>query len=107
MFVVAYLGFAADGYYKAFANPDALGGLAGFWPSLPFGIIYFFVLKWLNLIFYFNGAGFDGSSYPPIISMPFNQWLFVIPTIAGNAIIYYWLGVGVSKGYKRFFSKNS
>jgi len=107
IFVAAYLGFATCFYYKAFTDKSFHGGLAGFWPSIPFGIIYLYALEGLNNIYYFNGAGFDGSSYPPIISMPFNQWLFVIPTIVGNAVIYYWLGAGISKGFRRFFSKRS
>jgi hypothetical protein len=85
--VIVYLGFAAFFDYLALTHSD----YAGFFPAIPFGLVYLGILQWLNPIFQWGSLTYA----------PFRNWWFIVPTTLGNVIVYYWLGIGISHVYRR------
>jgi hypothetical protein len=77
--VMAYLGVALYCDFQAFTYSD----FAGFFASIPFGLILLAVFR------FFSPDAFVSSGL-------FTNWLFIGLTIAGNVVIYYWLGSGVA-----------
>lgn len=55
--------------------------------AIPFGLLYLALLKALDPAFFFGS----------ITYAPFTNWFFSAPAVAVNAVIYYWLGVGIEK----------
>jgi hypothetical protein len=86
-FAVLYAGVAAYLIAQALTCADWMCDLVEFWAAIPFGLVYLALLKLLDL----------GS----VAYAPFTNWFFIAPTVAGNAVIYYWLGVGVEKLFAR------
>ncbi len=79
--------------YLAFTCSGWLCDMVELPVAVPFGFLYLALLKGLNPIFAFGAISYA----------PFRNWFFIVPTLAGNSIIFYWLGAGVGKMYKRFF----
>jgi hypothetical protein len=61
--------------------------LVELYAAIPFGLLYLLILKWLDPIFVFGS----------ITYAPFKNWFFIVPTLVGNSVIFYWLGVGSAK----------
>ena len=78
--------------YQAFTCPDWLCDLVEFPVTIPFGLVYLGVLR-----VFAGGLGYS----------PFRNWFFVIPTLIGNSIIFYWLGAGIAKIFSRALKKAS
>lgn len=94
-FVVIYLALSACLVYRAFTCIGWMCDMVEIPATIPFGLVYFPLLRFLNPIFFFGS----------ITYAPFRNWYFIIPTLAGNSIIYCWLGIGVRRLYVRLFRK--
>lgn len=96
-FVMTYLALAAFFIYQAFTCIGWVCDLVEFPVTIPFGLLYLVLLKLLDPIFVFGS----------ITYAPFRNWLFIIPTLFGNSIIFYWLGVRIGKLLARLPKKVS
>jgi hypothetical protein len=95
IFVVIYLALSSWLVYQAFTCTDWMCDMVEIPAAIPFGAVYFGLLRLLNPIFLFGSISYA----------PFRNWYFIIPTLIGNSILYYWFGVGVRKLYLRLFRK--
>ncbi len=95
--VVFYCGLAGYLLVQAFTCGDWVCDLVALPATVPFGLVYLAVLKALDPVYSFGDITFA----------PFRNWLFIVPTIAANAVIYYWLGVGIAKLIARFRPHNA
>jgi hypothetical protein len=91
IFVVLYAGLAVYLIAEALTCADWMCDLVEFWAAIPFGLVYLALLKLLDPVFIFGS----------IIYAPFTNWFFIVPTFVGNAMIYYWLGVGIETLFVR------
>lgn len=89
--MTAYLALAAFFIYQAFTCIGWVCDLVEFPVTIPFGLLYLALLKLLDPIFAFGS----------ITYAPFRNWFFIVPTLIGNSIIFYWLGVGIAKLFAR------
>jgi len=94
-FVAVYLAGAACLIYLAFTCVGWVCDIIEFPAAVPFGLLYLALLKWLNPVFAFGSITYS----------PFRNWFFIVPTLIGNSIVFYWLGVGIGKVYARFHRK--
>jgi hypothetical protein len=62
---------------------------------LPAGILYFTAYNLLDKWFVFGDIGATAA--------PARQWLFIIPTVITNAVIYYFIGYGISAALTKVF----
>jgi len=83
--VILYLVFASFLIHEAFTCSGWVCDVVEFPAATPFGLLYLAVLRGLDPVFAFGS----------ITYAPFRNWFFIGPTVAGNAFIYYWVGVGV------------
>ena len=90
--VVLYLLLAAYFVTQAFTCMDWLCDLIELPITIPFGLLFLAILHWLDPVFFFGS----------ITYAPFRNWFFIVPTVAVNTFIYYWLGVGIEKIISRF-----
>lgn len=65
--------------------------------TVPFGQIYLLLIKLLDPIFAFGS----------ITYAPFRNLYFIIPTVIGNIVVYYWIGKGVGKIINKLISKQT
>jgi hypothetical protein len=91
IFVVLYGALAAYLIDQALTCAIWMCDLNAFPATIPFGLLYLGLLKLLDPVFFFGS----------ITYAPFTNWFFIVPTAIGNAVIYYWLGVGVAKIWTR------
>jgi hypothetical protein len=91
LFVVIYLALAAYVIAEALSCAVWMCDFIELWATIPFGLFYLALLKLLDPVFFFGS----------ITYAPFTNWFFIVPTVAGNAAIYYWLGVGSAKIFAR------
>jgi hypothetical protein len=96
-FVTTYLALAALLIYRAFTCVGWVCDLVEFPVTIPFGLLYLALLKLLDPIFFFGS----------ITYAPFRNWFFIIPTLVGDSIIFYWLGVRIGKLLARLLKKVS
>jgi hypothetical protein len=96
VFVVIYLVPASFFIYQAFTCSGWVCDLIEFPATIPFGLLYLTVIKLLDPIYVFGS----------ITYAPFRNLFFVIPMIIGNIVVYYWIGVGVGKIFKKLFTKH-
>jgi len=83
-FVVTYLCFAVVLFYKAMTCGSMMCDLEA-WPVVvPIGIVYGVIIRLLDKIYFF------GTSYT---NFSLGNHFFVILTITGNLVCYYWFGV--------------
>jgi hypothetical protein len=97
VFVAIYLVMASYLVYQAFTCTGWVCDLVEFPATIPFGLLYLALLKWLNPIFVFGSITYN----------PFKNWFFIIPTLVGNSIVFYWLGVGIGKLCMKLLGKAS
>jgi len=93
--VVLYWAAAAPLIHEALTCTVWFCDLVEFWVALPFGAIYLLVLKLLDPV-----AGFGSITYAP-----FRNWVFIVPTLIANSVIYYWVGVGVAKLFAKLLGR--
>jgi len=93
--VAIYLAVSSVLIYQAFTCTGWVCDLVEFPATIPFGVLYLLVLRWLNPVFVFGN----------IVSEPFRNWYFIIPTLAGNSVVFYWLGVGMGKLTRKIFRR--
>lgn len=86
-FVAIYLALASYLVYLAFSCVGWVCDIVEFPAAVPVGLLYLALLKWLNPIFVFGS----------ITYAPFKNWYFIIPTMVGNSVVFYWLGAGIGK----------
>jgi hypothetical protein len=91
LFVVLYAALAAYVTAEALTCVVWMCDLIELWDTIPFGLIYLGLIKLLDPVFFFGS----------ITYAPFTNWFFIVPTVAVNAVIYYWLGVGSAKIFTR------
>ncbi len=85
--VVLYLAFSSVLIYQAFTCTGWVCDLVEFPAAIPFGLLYLLLLRALNPMFAFGSITYD----------PFRNWFFIIPTLVGNSVVFYWIGVGIGK----------
>ena len=95
MFVAAYLLAASSLVYLAFTCIGWMCDVVEIPAAVPLGFLYLALLHWLNPIFEFGSIAYA----------PFRNWFFIVPTLIGNSIIFYWLGVGVERMLIKFAGK--
>lgn len=95
--VIVYLLLAAFLIYQAFTCTGWVCDLVEVPAAVPFGLIYLALLQWLDPIFVFGS----------ITYAPFRNWFFIIPTLLGNSLLYYWLGLGIGKLWGRWLRRAS
>ena len=84
---VVYSALAAYLIDQAFTCRDWLCDLVELWAAIPFGLFYLALLQALEPVFLFGSIAYA----------PFTNWFFIAPTVIANAVIYYWLGVGIAR----------
>lgn len=89
VFVAIYLAASLWLVHQAFTCTGWMCDMVEIPATVPFALVYFPLLRLLNPIFLFGS----------ITYAPFRNWYFIVPTLLGNSIIYYWLGVGVRRLY--------
>jgi len=94
-FLVLYWAAASPLIHEALTCTVWFCDLVEFWVALPFGAIYLLVLKLLDPV-----AGFGSITYAP-----FRNWVFIVPTLIANSVIYYWVGVGVAKLFAKLLGR--
>jgi len=94
--VVLYLAGSAILIYQAFTCTGWLCDLVEFPAAIPFGLLYLMLLRALNPIFQFGSVTYS----------PFRNWFFIIPTLLGNSVVFYWIGVGIAKLSAKLARKN-
>jgi hypothetical protein len=94
--VLVYLALSTVLIYRAFTCSDWLCDLVEFPVAIPFGLLYLLVLRLLNPIFAFGS----------ITYAPFRNWFFIIPTLLGNSVLFYWAGSGVAKLSSRLLGRD-
>jgi hypothetical protein len=96
VFAFGYLFFAAVLFYKAMTCRYMLCDLEA-WPVIiPAGIICLLAVKALDSMYFF------GTSYTNIsLANLSDAFFFILPTVIGNMICYYWLGVLAARIYKK------
>ena len=94
-FVAFYLAASSWLVYQAFTCTGWMCDLVEIPAAIPFGMLYLPLLRLLNPIFFFGS----------ITYAPFRNWYFIVPNLAANSIIYYWIGVGVGNLCRRLFRK--
>jgi hypothetical protein len=87
VFVAIYLTLSSYLVYQAFTCTGWICDIVEFPATIPFGLLYLVVLRLLNPIFVFGS----------ITNEPFRNWYFIIPTLVGNSVVFYWIGVGSGK----------
>jgi ABC-type sulfate transport system permease component len=92
-----YLAVAAFLINQAFSCSDWLCDLVEFPVTIPFGLLYLEVLRLLAPNFVFGSLTYA----------PFRNWFFIIPTLIGNSIIFYWLGVRIAKLFSKLSKRSS
>jgi hypothetical protein len=97
VFVVIYLVAASFLIYLAFTCSGWVCDVVELPVTIPFGFLWLILLQWLDPIFAFGS----------ITYAPFKNWFFIIPTLVGNSVIFYWLGVGIGKLCIKLFPKPS
>ena len=97
VFVAIYLALASFLVFMAFTCTGWVCDLVEWPAAVPFGFLYLALLQWLDPIFVFGS----------ITYAPFRNWFFIIPTLVGNSVIVYWLGVGIGKLCMKWFRKAS
>ena len=95
LFVLLYLAVSSVLIYQAFTCIGWVCDIVEFPAAIPFGLLYLFLLRLLNPVFVFGS----------ITYAPFTNWYFIIPTLVGNSIVFYWIGVGVGKLIVRLTGK--
>jgi hypothetical protein len=96
-FVAIYMACDTFLVYLAFTCTGWMCDTVELPATIPFGLLYLALLHFLNPLFAFGS----------ITSAPFRNWYFIIPTFVGNAVIFYWLGVGLGKLCTRLVRKAS
>ena len=96
-FAIVYLILASVLVYQALTCTGWVCDLVEFPAAIPFGLIYLVVLQRLDPIFFFGS----------ITYAPFRNWAFIVPTLIGNSLFYYWLGLGIAKVCAKLFKKAS
>jgi len=91
LFVALYVALAAYVTAEALTCAVWMCDMIELWAAIPFGLVYLGLVKVLDPVFFFG----------TITYAPFTNWFFIVPTVAGNAAIYYWLGVGSTKIFAR------
>jgi hypothetical protein len=94
---VLYLVLAAYFITQAFTCVEWMCDLVELPITIPFGLLFLAILHWLDPVFFFGS----------ITYAPFRNWFFIVPTVAVNALIYYWLGIGIDKIISRFWRRKS
>ena len=94
---IVYLASASFLIYQAFTCSGWVCDVIEFPAAIPFGLLYMAILRWLDPVFAFGS----------ITYAPFRNWFFIIPTLAGNGFIYYWVGVGVARLCAKLFRRVS
>lgn len=97
VFVLIYLAGASFLIYQAFTCSGWVCDLVEVPVAIPFGFLWLILLQWLEPIFVFGS----------ITYAPFTNWFFIVPTLAGNSVICYWLGVGFGMLRIKFLQKTS
>ena len=87
VFVAVYVALASFLVYSAFTCTGWVCDIVELPATVPFGLLYLGLLRWLNPLFVFGSITYS----------PFRNWYFIIPTLVGNSVIFYWLGVGIGK----------
>lgn len=95
--VVLYLAGSSVLIYQAFTCTGWVCDLVEFPAAIPFGFLYLLLLRALNPIFVFGS----------ITHEPFRNWFFIIPTMVGNSVVFYWIGVGIAKLSARVMRRRS
>jgi hypothetical protein len=90
-----YLALASLLIYQAFTCSGWVCDVVEFPAVIPFGLLYFEILRWLDPVFVFGS----------ITYAPFRNWFFIVPTLAGNGFVYYWVGVGVARLGSKLFRR--
>ncbi|HEY1204957.1 MAG: hypothetical protein ABSH46_07205 [Bryobacteraceae bacterium] len=96
-FVILYLVSASYLIYQAFACRGWVCDLVEIPAAVPFGLVYLLALRWLDPFFAFGDITWS----------PFRNWFFIVPTVIGNSLIFYWLGVGVGKLAARLLGRRA
>lgn len=97
LFALLYLGFASFLVYLAFTCIGWVCDIVEFPAAIPFGLLYLGLLRLLDPILAFGSITYS----------PFRNWFFIVPTLIGNAIVFYWLGVSIEKLWRRAFRRGS
>lgn len=95
-FAGLYVVFASFLFYDAATCHGMLCELNAFAAVVPFGIVCIIAVKLLDTVYFF------GSSYT---SYSWGDIAFVIPTMIGNIIFYYWAGVFLAWIFKKVIPK--
>jgi hypothetical protein len=96
IFVIVYLLVAIFFTYQAFVCSGFACDLVELPAIVPFGVLYLLLLQLLNPIYFFGS----------IIYAPFQNLFFIIPNILGNMLLYYWIGLGFEKLFRKLATKN-
>ena len=99
-FAGIYFIFAVVLFYKAMTCHSMLCDLEA-WPVIiPSGIVCLFAVKALDSIYFF------GTSYTNIsLASLSDAILFIIPTMIGNMVFYYWVGVFIAWIFRKIIPK--
>lgn len=97
IFVALYLVGSSFLIYQAFTCTGWVCDIVEFPAAIPFGLLYLLALRLLDPVFVFGS----------ITHEPFRNWYFIIPTLTGNSVVFYWLGLGIGKLAMKLFRKAS
>lgn len=95
LFSIGYLGVASILHYQAVTCSYFLCDLVALPAQFPLGFPIIWLTVWIDSWYLFPG-------YTPDLHL--RNWYFIVPTLAANSVLYYWLGKFICLVIQRLLS---